>query len=196
MQQIEIYGFSGKIASGKNYIAEKIFLPKLPQKKTLIISFADHMKIQIMAQYNISYERLFHKKDDETRRLLQLTGTENGRNIYGEDYWIKIIYGWMQMHAERGIERFIITDCRFPNEANFIQKNGGKIIRIESPNRTKDTIEREAMNDQEKIKQIYNHASETALDNYDNFDFILKNDYEDENKINGQIGDMIKKFNL
>jgi hypothetical protein len=53
---------------------------------------------------------------------------------------------------------WIITDCRFPNEAQAIKDKGGIIIRIDRPG----------------IKPVNAHPSETALDNWD-FDHKIAN---------------------
>ena len=69
------------------------------------------------------------KKHSEVRRLLQRMGTEAGRNIHGDDCWIKI--------AKRKIDtatgNVVITDVRFANEAAAIRSWGGRIVRIERP---------------------------------------------------------------
>jgi len=61
---------------------------------------------------------------------------------------------------DRYFPNWIITDVRFPNEIKAIKETGGIIIRVE----------------RSSIKQDDNHLSETALDDYDNFDYIIKND--------------------
>ena len=50
---MEIFGFSGKMGSGKNYVAEKFFLPNLSKKNSLVIGFADHLKIDCCSTLNI-----------------------------------------------------------------------------------------------------------------------------------------------
>ena len=87
MVDIEIFGFSGLLGSGKNYVAESLFIPNLPQKPTLCMGFADHIKIDICTKRNVDYDLLFHSKDCNTRRLLQLEATENGRMVYGNAHF-------------------------------------------------------------------------------------------------------------
>jgi hypothetical protein len=69
------------------------------------------------------------KTQPEIRRLLQRMGTESGRNIHGDDCWIKIAK--RKVHATPG--PVVITDVRFANEAEAIRSWGGKIIRIDRP---------------------------------------------------------------
>ena len=187
-KKIEIYGVSGKLGSGKNYVAEKILLPFLnrtvsSEKNSLSLALADHFKVDVCVKQNIDYERIFIKKDEESRKILQLKGTEEGRLKYGEDIWINILKTWIRLHSERGVERFVVTDLRFPNEVEFIKKMGGKVIRIHAPKRNHDAVVKEAKGDPEKISSIKNHSSETALDNYTGFDYILYNDYGNEKNV-------------
>lgn len=53
---------------------------------------------------------------------------------------------------------WIITDCRFPNEAQAVKDKGGIIIRIDRPG----------------VNPINDHPSETGLDNW-KFDYKIAN---------------------
>lgn len=69
------------------------------------------------------------KKWPSTRKLLQRMGTEAGRNIHGDDCWIKIA----KRKVDAALGPVVITDVRFANEAAAIRSWGGKIIRIDRP---------------------------------------------------------------
>lgn len=73
---------------------------------------------------------------------------------------------------------WIITDCRFPNEADAIKREGGYVIRIKRP----------------FVKPVNYHQSEIALDDY-NFDYVLNNDGELKN-LHIKIRYMFDKLNL
>ena len=93
------------------------------------------------------------KKNTDTRRLLQIYGTDIGRKMFGEDFWVD--------QAFKGIEelrQIVFTDTRFPNEAQRVKDSGGTVWRISRPGV-------EAAND---------HASEHALDDW-NFDYHINN---------------------
>lgn len=121
----------------------------------------------------ISNERFLVKM---TRRLLlQLLGTECGRRIIHPNIWCNSL-----MSKYIGVEQpqlaevrekegrlvrypdWIVTDVRFPNEADAIKSKGGIVIRIERPSIITETPS--------------THESETALDSYKNFDCLLIND--------------------
>lgn len=77
----------------------------------------------------ISLEDL--KLATNVRELLQRFGTEVGRDMFGQDFWIK------QLFYEIGYENHfnvVITDVRFDNEAKAILDNGGIVINIVAKN--------------------------------------------------------------
>ena len=69
------------------------------------------------------------------RYMLQTLGTEWGRNLIHPDIWIlEAERRLKQMSNANDTDGVIITDCRFPNEADKIHEMGGKVIRIVRPN--------------------------------------------------------------
>ncbi len=188
---MELIGLLGHQGVGKNYIAE-VILPKiLPKKNTVVLAFADHFKIDSICKYNASFDKVFGEKDYETRRLLQKVGTEDGRHKYGYDIWIRTTETWIKILHSRGVERFIISDVRFLNEAEWIKSLNGKLIKIESPIRFKQRLLKETNNDEDKINEIINHPSESNVDNISIYDICVNND--PDSNINN---DLIKFFNV
>ena len=201
---LELYGFSGKMGTGKNYIAEKLFKAMLPSKNTVILALADHFKVECCAKDGINYNRVFGDKDGESRKLLQKRGTEEGRAVYGEDIWTRTLETWIRRHHETGVERVIITDLRFPNEVEWVKKLGGMTFRINATDRNRSRLQQEAermgaeSNDsislEDRVNMIANHSSEVALDNRDGmFDFLIDNDYCHQRDVPNQVRDIIRK---
>jgi phosphomevalonate kinase len=179
---MKIIGLSGKMGCGKNYIAEKILYSHYKDKyNILIIGFGDLVKAELYARdKTLSYDELYDKKTFESRKKLQEYATENGRNKYGFDMWIRGLDIQIETFNKRHENALIIIcDVRFKNECEYIKSKGGTIIRIISNNRTLDRYKQEGNNEIEKINNIKNHSSETELDNY-NFDHIIYNDYKDD----------------
>lgn len=83
------------------------------------------------------------------RRIMQIMGTDVMRKRY-DDIWINVKF------PEGNV---VVTDVRFPNEAQSVVDRGGKLIRIVNP--------RIEANDQ--------HASETQVDDVE-VDHVVKND--------------------
>ena len=108
------------------------------------------------------------------RLLLQLLGTEAGREIIHPNIWVNALFAdykdeWVDSGdsvAEEDVSKvlkepnWIITDVRFLNEAQAIKDRGGILIRINRP---------------QLIERDFEHLSETALDDYDGFDYVIEN---------------------
>lgn len=62
---------------------------------------------------SVGYEEA--KKNPEVRRLLQVMGTEVGRDILGDDTWVHALN-----KARNGPARVVIPDVRFPNEGDYV----------------------------------------------------------------------------
>jgi len=107
------------------------------------------------------------------RKILQILGTEAGRDLIHPQIWVNCLFADLHENSN-----WLITDVRFPNEAKAIKDNGGILIRI---NRKSD--------------KISNHPSETSLDNYSDWDFIVDNIY-DLNYLEQQIISIVKNLNL
>jgi phosphomevalonate kinase len=179
---MKIIGLSGKMGSGKNYIAEKILFPHFKDSyNILIIGFGDQMKNELYARdLTLSYDQLYDHKTFETRQKLQQYGTENGRDKYHQDIWVRGLDIQIETFQRRSGENslVIICDVRFINEYEYIKQKLGTVIRIEAPNRTKLRYTNEASLDEKHMDKIMNHRSETELDNTV-FDIIIKNDIND-----------------
>ena len=109
------------------------------------------------------------------RKLLQLIGTEAGRQIIHPNIWVsalfadykKIAYNWDcdGNTTVEGYPNWIITDVRFTNEAQAIKDRGGILIRINRHQYLENGL---------GIRKD-EHLSETALDDYDGFDYVIEN---------------------
>jgi hypothetical protein len=103
---------------------------------------------------NMGWEEV-KKLSPDTRELLQRLGTEVGRSMFGEDFWVKQAMKKAQEH-----EKVVITDVRYPNELEAILKASGAVWRV-------------IKND---VGAVNRHASETALDHYQFEHIIFNND--------------------
>lgn len=100
------------------------------------------------------------------RDFLQKLGTDAIRNGLHENTWVNATLADYASDAN-----WIITDTRFPNEAEAIKKAGGIVVRINRPG----------------IQPINPHPSETSLDDW-NFDAVINND--------GDVADIVHKVGL
>ena len=193
LKGVEIYGFSGKLGTGKNYISEKIFMKMMEPVPTAIISFADQIKVNGIVQHGLDRHKCFAEKDEHTRKVMQRVGTEEGRDKFGEDIWLKYAFEWMAVHASRGIKRIIVSDVRFHNEFDFIKSLGGIMIRVDANGRNRDALQKEVAKGVGKLEDIANHKSETELDSGRQFDYRIDNDHGAEN-VHIQVRQLIRSI--
>ena len=119
------------------------------------------------------------------RKLLQLLGTEAGRQIIHPNIWVNALFAdynplgfdykgsvGKKIKGSWVYPNWIITDVRFPNEAKIIKDKGGILIRVNRDNGT-------------RAIDVNPHPSETALDDYSDFDYVIEND--------GTVQDLIDK---
>lgn len=69
------------------------------------------------------------------RELAQTLGTEWGRTVLGQDFWLRIAESYLYDIASTtfGPQHFVISDVRFQNEADWVRQRGGVIWRVERP---------------------------------------------------------------
>jgi hypothetical protein len=191
---MKLIGLSGHMGCGKNYIAEQIIYPHFKSNNNiLIIGFGDQMKNELYARdLSLQYDDLYDHKTFETRNKLQQYGTENGRDKYHPDIWIRGLDIQIETfkRRSRGDCLIIVCDVRFINEAEYIKQKGGILFRINSPNRSNNRYLKEANNDPIKYEQIKNHKSETELNDY-KFDHLINNDDNELKKNKNDFLDLI-----
>ncbi|KQP37581.1 hypothetical protein ASF44_14660 [Pseudorhodoferax sp. Leaf274] len=66
------------------------------------------------------------------RTILQLWGTEYRRSQHPE-YWVRQMTAELRTRAMWGLRRFVITDCRFANEAAYVRRAAGLVWQIARP---------------------------------------------------------------
>ena len=169
---MEVLLLSGKSGSGKDTLA-KIMQQKLENAgcRTLILHFADLVKYYCKEYFNWDGE-----KDEEGRALLQKVGTTMMRG-FNPDYWTKIIGEFLAaVTPYNEFDCAFIPDARFPNEIEVVQDLNPQAItvRIERYNQYGAPYVNPALTSTQ-----LNHVSETSLDNYGYFDYIVENKSED-----------------
>ena len=163
-----LIGLSGYARSGKDtvadYLVENYGFTRMafadPMKEALYrldpqIDFAGIPGIRLSWAVDKSGWEVVKDEAPEVRGLLQRMGTEVGRNMFGEDFWVDYAIGQSWKN-----DNVVFSDVRFRNEAAAVRKNWGHNWRINRPG----TL---AAND---------HISETEMDGYKEFDEILSND--------------------
>ena len=92
------------------------------------------------------------------REALQLMGTEAGRDVFHKDVWVISL-----LNRARGKD-VVVTDVRFKNEIQYIQDNGGIVIRVKrgyDPNWFEQLSKIEMETERTKFMQFeHTHKSE------------------------------------
>ena len=129
--EIKVIGVTGRARSGKDTVADMI--------KDHIggsrYSFAEPMYNMLSAAgFDFKSPDWAGLKEEpiagigkSPRQMLQTLGTEWGRKLVCEDFWIKLAEVRLNF-----MTRMIISDCRFDNEADWIRQNG-IVIRVIRP---------------------------------------------------------------
>lgn len=148
---------TGKAQSGKNETASiiKKYYEK-QNKKTVILAYAKYLK-----DYAKEITNWDGEENTKPRELLQQLGVELIKNQIDENMLINRIKEDIKVY-EYFFDVIIISDARFQDEIENIKTNNKVVIKIEG-------IEN---NLTEKQKQ---HITETALNNYNNYDYIIEN---------------------
>lgn len=139
---IDIIGFVGFIGSGKGtagdiltengYIKES-FAKGVKDTCATMFGWPRHLlegDTEESRQFRETPDSYWSSKFNREfipREALQKMGTEVGRDVFHNDFWI--------IQTQRRIEenehtKYVITDVRFPNEIEWIHKMGGKVYEV------------------------------------------------------------------
>jgi hypothetical protein len=144
----KVLGFSGLKRSGKDTAAE-ILREECRRYSVHRIAFADSLREALRAVFGFSDEQMFGSQKEEVdpfwglsyRQAAQRVGTDLFRDQLDPQVWIK---SWQKrvlaaddkncqmreaMYAVKPL-LVLVTDVRFPNEADAIRELGGEVWRI------------------------------------------------------------------
>jgi hypothetical protein len=142
-----IIGIVGFLGSGKGTAGDIL----IEQHGYTRVSFADALKDAVsvifgwprdLLEGDTETSRIFRETRDRwwserfgyevtPRHMLQLMGTEAGRDVFNENVWVHTVASRIKsMMENESKDKFVIPDVRFPNELDFIRRNGGHIIRV------------------------------------------------------------------
>lgn len=93
-------------------------------------------------------------RDPSVRVILQRVG-ESARQTLGRDVWVRGLERRLRLGG-----RYVISDVRYPEEAQMIRRRGGCLVEVRRPG----------------VRAANGHASEHALDEWRGWDAVVYND--------------------
>lgn len=156
-----IFVLSGKAKSGKNLIADKIE-NYYKNKKCIQISYAFYLKNYVKNIYDWN-----GSEEDKPRELLQKIGIDLIKNKIDSNLLIRRVCEDIKVYSYF-YDIIIITDARLKDEIEIPKRlfNNVVTIRIDS-----------IYYDKKMTIEQMNHITETNLDNYNKFDYVI-NDFD------------------
>ncbi len=167
----KIIVISGKQFSGKDTLA-KILLQKLNDFKR--IGIGDAIKIEYGKQKGLTFDEIEKNKHLFRADLIELGN--KGRKI-NPDFWLSKL---------SDMDKIIVPDVRVYHEVDFFKKKGAFLLRVES------SLENRA---KRGILVCNDDATETALDNYPDWNLVVENDSTFDELIQ-KADKVINEFNL
>lgn len=174
-----VVGISGKIGSGKDTIADRLGLWYGFEKRSL----AEPMKEGCKELFGFTHDQVYGDRKAEIdsfwqvtpRRVLQIIGTEMFRvhlpkvlpeiDWVEDKFWVK---RWLKWYENCGRMRVMVSDIRFPNEAMMVQQ----FNQVEDHKGILIRVNRDMAGD----SFVAQHKSETELDDFRTFDYVIEND--------------------
>jgi hypothetical protein len=133
---MRLIGITGSKGAGKNMAAAALCLEGYKQ-----FHFADLLKNMLrnlLIAQNVNPRTVERMIDGDLKEMpcdqlcgksarwaMQTLGSEWGRNLIGENIWVTAT-----MTAAKEFSHVVISDVRFPNEAQAVREAGGKIVVI------------------------------------------------------------------
>jgi hypothetical protein len=152
---VKLIGISGKKRSGKD-TAAAIIQAAFPAGMVATLAFALALKQEVAIACGVTMQYMDEHRD-AFRPIWQWWGTDFRRDLFSDRYWLSRAEEQIQLNELAGFDCTILTDVRFPNEADLIRDRGGILIRIETG------------------LYMDAHRSETELDDWP-FNYTLHND--------------------
>lgn len=161
-----LIGLHGLARTGKDTAASYL----VTQFALYSYAFADPIKAAIFHLFNLTQEHIEGNLKEvllpgigkSPRQLMQLLGTEWGREQVHPELWLLLAaqnIAYQQEVDQNHYNGVVIRDVRFENEADWIRRQGGRVVHILRPN----------------AQAVSAHSSESGIAIHDN-DFVIHNE--------------------
>lgn len=173
---MRLYIIAGKARHGKDTVALAI-RKAYEGKKIINLGYSSYIK-----NYAMNISDWDGSEDTKPRDLLQNLGTEIIRKQIDEDFFVKRICDDIKVYSYY-FDVIIISDARFPNEILTPKKLFDNVVTVKVIRPDFDTN----LTSKEQV-----HLTETALDEFNDYDFEIVNDGTID-ELDSKVFDMVKK---
>ncbi len=165
----------GKARSGKDTLADFI-INHLENKKPCKVQIGQYIKYYAMKYFGWDGE-----EETKPRDLLIHLGTDIIRNKIDQNFYINRLVQDLEV-LSYFYDTFIVSDVRFPVEIEKVKEKYDNVVTIK--------IERDSEELNESQKK---NITETALDDYNNYDYFINNNGTLE-ELENEAKNIIKKI--
>ena len=159
---MRIYVISGKARHGKDTTA--LDIKEIYEEKGLkVINLAYGSYVKEYAKRISNWDG---NEETKPRELLQELGTDIIRKQIDNDFFVRRICEDIRVYSYY-FDIITISDARFPNEMEWPKKNFDNVINIRVIRDGYDSV----LSEKEQ-----KHLTEVALDEYNNYDYVIHND--------------------
>ena len=175
-----IIGVSGTIECGKDTFFELLMQERSKTQLFTKFAFADSVK-RVVAELTGDADQWTREGKarvapgfKQSNGLLQQIVGAGMRNTIDSEVWVRRCMArakeFVAVPVREGYQTgAIITDVRYPGEVLAVQAMGGIVVRIE---RYTDGVKHIPKDDGRDL----NHESETALNDFNGFDYVVRNE--------------------
>lgn len=176
-RKVKIIILSGKARSGKNEVAD-IICNLYKDKKVKKLSYAYYLK-----QYVKNISNWNGNEEDKPRDLLQSIGIDLIKNKIDNKLLIRRVIEDIEVYSYF-YDIIVITDARLIDEVEDIKNKYSDVKSI----RINRNIDNNLTYSQKE------HVTETNLDNYNNFDYVIDNN-NDYNNLEKEVNKILEDVN-
>ena len=159
---MKVYVISGKARHGKDTVAldiKEIYENK--RLKVINLAYGSYIK-----EYAKKISNWDGAEETKPRELLQELGTDIIRKKIDNDFFVRRICEDIKVYSYY-FDIITISDARFPNEMEWPKKYFDNVINIRVIRDGYDSV----LSEKEQ-----KHLTETALDEYNSYDYVIHND--------------------
>lgn len=162
---MRLIGISGAKGSGKDTFASMLLEYNSSSINIRTMAFADPIydMVAVMLGRTVAELKVMKREGSALRHMLQTLGTEWGRNLIDNNVWVDVTKKRIESISSE-YDYIILTDVRFENEADYIQKShGGTLTHLERPGYSEGDEKTNSHTSESHLEALKNRADVRIL---------------------------------